>query len=92
MLIQGRSRRTIWTAPDGAVEIIDQTLLPHAVMIRRLDTVAQAVTAIAHMQVRGAPLIGVTAAWGLALALMPMRRTTASPPRAPACSRPVRRR
>jgi methylthioribose-1-phosphate isomerase len=51
------------------VEIIDQTKLPHAVEIASLESVDDAVTAIATMQVRGAPLIGVTAAWGLALAM-----------------------
>jgi len=69
MLIHGRPRRTIWPTSDGAVEIIDQTRLPHAVEIIRLVTLDDAVTAIADMRVRGAPLIGVTAAWGLALAL-----------------------
>jgi methylthioribose-1-phosphate isomerase len=69
MLIDGRPMRTIWPAADGAVEIIDQTRLPHRVEIVRLETLDQAVFAISQMQVRGAPLIGVTAAWGLALAL-----------------------
>jgi methylthioribose-1-phosphate isomerase len=69
MLIQGRPWRTIWPTADGAVEIIDQTRLPHAVEIVRLANVADAVLAISEMRVRGAPLIGVTAAWGLALAL-----------------------
>ncbi len=69
MLVDGISRRTIWEAPDGAVEIIDQTRLPHEVVVRRLLTLDDAYRAIADMQVRGAPLIGVTAAYGLALAL-----------------------
>ena len=69
VLIDGEPHRTIWPAPDGAVEIIDQTRLPHAVEIARLESVEDAVRAIADMQVRGAPLIGVTAAWGLALAM-----------------------
>ena len=69
MLIEGRPYRTIWPAADGAVEIIDQTRLPHAVEIVRLTGLDEAVRAIASMQVRGAPLIGATAAWGLALAL-----------------------
>jgi methylthioribose-1-phosphate isomerase len=69
MLIDGKPHRTIWPAPDGAVEIIDQTRLPHAVVIARLETLDDVVRAIADMQVRGAPLIGVTAAWGLALAM-----------------------
>ncbi|MEO8926538.1 MAG: hypothetical protein ABI306_05180, partial [Caulobacteraceae bacterium] len=69
MLVRGRPTRTIWPAGDGAVEIVDQTLLPHAVKIVRLETLGDAVEAIATMRVRGAPLIGVTAAWGVALAL-----------------------
>ena len=69
MLIHGRPTRTIWPTASGAVEIIDQTKLPHALEIVVLETVDAAVRAIATMQVRGAPLIGVTAAWGLALAM-----------------------
>ena len=69
MLIHGRPSRTLWPLADGAVEIIDQTRLPHAVALVRLATLADAVAAIAEMKVRGAPLIGVTAAWGLALAM-----------------------
>ena len=69
MLVRGQGMRTIWAAADGAMEIIDQTLLPHRVEIVRLSGLRDAVRAIADMQVRGAPLIGVTAAWGLALAL-----------------------
>jgi methylthioribose-1-phosphate isomerase len=62
--------RTIWPTDDGAaVEIIDQTLLPHALEIRRLQSVDDAAEAIRTMRVRGAPLIGATAAYGLALAL-----------------------
>ncbi len=69
MLIHGRPTRTIWPAADGTVEIIDQTRLPHAVEIVRLTGLADSVRAIADMLVRGAPLIGATAGWGLALAL-----------------------
>jgi methylthioribose-1-phosphate isomerase len=69
MLIDGKRFRTIWPAAGGAVEIIDQTRLPHAVAIARLESLEAVVRAIADMQVRGAPLIGVTAAWGLALAM-----------------------
>jgi methylthioribose-1-phosphate isomerase len=70
MRIDGRARRTIWPAADGeAIEVIDQTLLPHRVVVRRIDDLAAAVAAIKTMVVRGAPLIGVTAAHGLALAL-----------------------
>ena len=71
MRIDGRAARTIWTAPDGSgdVEIIDQARLPHAVETVRLRTLDDAVRAIADMQVRGAPLIGVAAAYGVCLAL-----------------------
>jgi methylthioribose-1-phosphate isomerase len=69
MLIHGKPHRTIWPTADGAVEIIDQTRLPHDVAIVPLESLGDAVRAIADMQVRGAPLIGVTAAWGLALAM-----------------------
>jgi methylthioribose-1-phosphate isomerase len=62
--------RTIWLASDGrAVEIIDQTKLPHELVILRLETIADAAHAISTMQVRGAPLIGSTAAYGVALAV-----------------------
>ena len=62
--------RTLRPAPDvRAVDIIDQTVLPHAYRILRLASLEDAAHAIRAMQVRGAPLIGVTAAYGLALAL-----------------------
>jgi len=62
--------RTIWPAADGAaVEIIDQTRLPHAFVVARLGTVEEAAHAIRAMLVRGAPLIGATAAWGVWLAV-----------------------
>ncbi len=70
MNVDGRPTRTIWLSADGwSVEIIDQTQFPHAfetVRLRSMDDVAQA---IRDMQVRGAPLIGATAAYGLALAM-----------------------
>ena len=70
MNIAGQATRTIWLADDGwTVEIIDQTKLPHAVEIVALRTVDDAARAIKTMQVRGAPLIGVTAAYGVALAM-----------------------
>lgn len=70
MRIDGTHRRTIWLAADGwAVEVIDQTKLPHAVVVRRLETLEDAASAIRTMVVRGAPLIGVTGAYGLCLAL-----------------------
>jgi len=68
--VGGRPYRTLWVAEDGrTVQIIDQTRLPHAFEVAALRTLDDAATAIRTMQVRGAPLIGVTAAYGLALAL-----------------------
>ena len=70
MKVGGRAYRSIWLAEDGwAVEIIDQTRLPHGFVTRRLENLDAAATAIRDMRVRGAPLIGATAAYGLALAL-----------------------
>lgn len=68
MIAEGVARRSIWLADDGrSVEIIDQTRLPHEFVVRRLRHLEQAVEAISAMWVRGAPLIGVTAAYGVAL-------------------------
>ena len=62
--------RTIWPSADGqSVEIIDQTRLPHAFVTEKLPDVGAAAHAIQAMLVRGAPLIGATAAWGMWLAL-----------------------
>jgi methylthioribose-1-phosphate isomerase len=70
MKVDGRPTRTIWLEPDGwSVGAIDQTRLPHRFETIRLMSVADAARAIATMQVRGAPLIGATAAYGIALAL-----------------------
>ena len=70
MKVQGKHFRTIWLADDGwAVEIIDQTRLPHAFVTVRLESVGNAARAIRDMWVRGAPLIGATAAYGVALAM-----------------------
>jgi methylthioribose-1-phosphate isomerase len=70
MKIDGRPTRTIWLHEDGVtVEVIDQTRLPHEFVVRHLSTLADAADAISTMVVRGAPLIGVTAAYGLALAM-----------------------
>jgi methylthioribose-1-phosphate isomerase len=70
MNINGKPYRTIWLGKDGrSVEIIDQTKLPHALEIATLRTVEDAARAILTMQVRGAPLIGATAAYGVCLAL-----------------------
>lgn len=70
MRVEGRHYRTIWAADDGsgAVFVIDQTRLPFDFVVARLTTAAEAADAIRSMRVRGAPLIGATAAWGLALA------------------------
>ena len=70
MLVAGKHLRTIGLGDDGwSVEIIDQTKLPFAFETVRLRTLEDAVRAIAAMQVRGAPLIGATAAYGVCLAL-----------------------
>lgn len=70
MKINGRQHRTIWLRPDTwSVEIIDQTKLPFQFETLTLSTLEQAGIAIRTMQVRGAPLIGATAAYGVALAM-----------------------
>jgi methylthioribose-1-phosphate isomerase len=70
MKIKGKAYRTIWVAPDGwSVEVIDQTRLPHELAIVPLKSAEDAARAILTMQVRGAPLIGATAAYGLAMAI-----------------------
>ena len=71
MKVDGVDYRTIW--PDArcrSVEIIDQTLLPHEFRPRRLESLEAVVEAIKTMQVRGAPLIGAAAAYGMALATL----------------------
>jgi len=70
MRVGGQHFRTIWLADDGwRVCIIDQRYLPHQWVVAQLEQVQHAVDAIRDMQVRGAPLIGATAAYGLCLAL-----------------------
>jgi methylthioribose-1-phosphate isomerase len=70
MKVDGVPYRSIWLNGDGrSVDIIDQTRLPHEFVVRNLRTVAEAAEAISAMRVRGAPLIGATAAYGVALAL-----------------------
>jgi methylthioribose-1-phosphate isomerase len=69
MKIDGRPYRTIWPLGNDAVEVIDQTKLPHRFETKRLATLEDAAEAIRAMIVRGAPLIGATAAYGLAIAL-----------------------
>jgi methylthioribose-1-phosphate isomerase len=70
MKVNGQHTRTIWVAADGvSVDIIDQTVLPHRYEIATLKSLDDAARAIKTMQVRGAPLIGAAAAYGVALAL-----------------------
>src|SRR3954470_5930501 len=68
MKVNGTHTRTIWLESDQSVGTIDQTLLPHRYVTIRLETAEDAARAIKTMQVRGAPLIGATAAYGMALA------------------------
>lgn len=71
MQIDGVPYRTIWLAEDGrTVEVIDQTALPHAFRTLRLASSDEAARAIRTMVVRGAPLIGAAAAYGMALAML----------------------
>lgn len=70
MKVQGVPYRSIWVnEKTGKVEIIDQTKLPHSFAITQLNSLEDAATAIQEMWVRGAPLVGATAAYGLSLAL-----------------------
>ncbi len=69
MRIDGKKYRTIWFV-DDFVRIIDQTKLPHKFVIKNLKTVKDAINAIKTMEVRGAPLIGATAAYGLVLSII----------------------
>jgi methylthioribose-1-phosphate isomerase len=70
MKVDGKHTRSVWVEADGwSVGTIDQTALPHRYATLRLATVADAARAIKSMQVRGAPLIGAVAAYGIALAL-----------------------
>ncbi len=75
MNVDGKPMRTIWVEPDGwSVGVIDQTMLPHRFATARLTTVDETAGAIRSMVIRGAPLIGAAAAYGICLAL----RTDAS--------------
>ncbi len=69
MRIEGKEYRTIWFE-NNVVKIIDQTKLPHQFIIKDLKKVNDAINAIKTMEVRGAPLIGATAAYGLVLAIL----------------------
>ncbi len=70
MRVDGKAMRSIWLEPDGwSVGVIDQTVLPHRFATARLTSLEQAAHAIRAMVIRGAPLIGATAAYGISLAL-----------------------
>ena len=70
MKVDGKPTRTIWLEPDGwSVGVIDQTALPHRYVTARLTNLAEVAHAIRAMVIRGAPLIGATAAYGMCLAL-----------------------
>jgi len=70
MKVNGKTMRSIWLEPDRwSVGVIDQTLLPHRLAMVRLTTLDEVAHAIRAMQIRGAPLIGATAAYGMCLAL-----------------------
>ena len=68
MKIEGKEYKTIWYQ-NGVVKIIDQTKLPHQFIIKDLKTFNDVINAIKTMEVRGAPLIGGTAAYGIVLAI-----------------------
>ena len=71
MMVDGKQTRPIWLAKDlQTVKIIDQRYLPHEFVVVDLKTADDAVSAIHEMYVRGAPLIGVTAAYGVFLAVL----------------------
>ncbi|HUB68767.1 MAG TPA: S-methyl-5-thioribose-1-phosphate isomerase [Candidatus Methylacidiphilales bacterium] len=69
MNYQGKRWRTIWRNPDDTVGVIDQRLLPHQFQTLALRTMEECAEAIRNMTVRGAPLIGATAAYGMCLAI-----------------------
>ena len=69
MLINGKAYRTIWFEKN-IIKIIDQTKLPHQFIVKNLRTVKDSIKAIKTMEVRGAPLIGATAAYGLVLSII----------------------
>ena len=86
MKVAGTAYRTLWPLPSGAVCVIDQSRLPFEFVTLELASLEQAAHAIRTMVVRGAPLIGATAAYGLALAL----RTEASDERIAAAAETLR--
>ena len=70
MLVNGKNYQSVWRDPKtGAIYIIDQRWLPHEFSIQQLSSTHDSVIAIRDMWVRGAPLIGITAAYGMAIAM-----------------------
>ena len=69
MHINGKDYRTIWFE-NNIIKIIDQTKLPHQFIVKELKTIKDSINAIKTMEVRGAPLIGATAAYGLVLSII----------------------
>ncbi len=70
MKVNGKPTRTIWLNDDGwSVQVIDQRKLPHAFVTVKLSSMEEAARAIKEMWIRGAPLIGATAAYAMALAM-----------------------
>ena len=93
MNVDGKAMRSIWLEPDGwSVGAIDQTALPHRLVIARFTTLDDAAHAIRAMLIRGAPLIGATAAYGICLALRADASDDASNALTPRCWRPGRPR
>jgi len=76
LLVKNKPCRTIWLKADdpGCVQIIDQRKLPHEFVVEDLHSVDDVVVAIRDMHVRGAPLIGATAAWGIYLSVVEQSR------------------
>ena len=81
MKVDGKDTRPIWLDPESHdVNVIDQRALPHELVVLEMQTVDDAIFAIKEMVVRGAPLIGITGAYGVYLALKnaPAGRTDAA--------------
>ena len=88
MRVDGQSMRPIWLDDDGiTVKVVDQRQLPHAFIVADLTTVDAVIRAIREMLVRGAPLIGVTGAYGVWL---PPPTASAQTMMPPAFKRPAR--
>jgi methylthioribose-1-phosphate isomerase len=71
--------RTIWVKNEATIEVIDQRLLPHEFVVRQLTNCDEVVAAIKDMIVRGAPLIGATASYGVYLALLEIKNGEQAP-------------